>query len=152
MSGLWLVPQLSLIGLAEALTSVGQVEFYYKQFPENMRSVAGSFFFLGLAASGYLNGFLVSIVHRTTEGAATGNWLPEDLNKGRLDYFYYLVVALGVVPSCISVSLYFISVVWLHSCALNLVVPVPESFRHMSHQTPGSKLVTSRWSQKLGGE
>ncbi|KAK2965939.1 hypothetical protein RJ640_005355 [Escallonia rubra] len=99
MSGLWLVPQLSLIGLAEALTSVGQVEFYYKQFPENMRSVAGSFFFLGLAASGYLNGFLVSIVHRTTEGAATGNWLPEDLNKGRLDYFYYLVTALGVVNS-----------------------------------------------------
>ncbi|KAK3013630.1 hypothetical protein RJ639_010256 [Escallonia herrerae] len=99
MSGLWLVPQLSLIGLAEALTSIGQVEFYYKQFPENMRSVAGSFFFLGLAASGYLNGFLVSIVHWTTEGAATRNWLPEDLNKGRLDYFYYLVTALGAVNS-----------------------------------------------------
>ncbi|CAB4319538.1 unnamed protein product [Prunus armeniaca] len=31
---------------------------------------------------------LISIVHRTTEGTATGNW-------GRLDYFYYLIAALG---------------------------------------------------------
>ena len=97
MSGLWLIPQLSLAGLAEAFTAIGQFEFYYKQFPENMRSIAGSFFFCGVAASSYLSGFLVSVVHRTTAGTATGNWLPDDLNKGRLDYFYYLVAALGVM-------------------------------------------------------
>ncbi|CAK9138288.1 unnamed protein product [Ilex paraguariensis] len=97
MSGLWFVPQLVITGIAEAFTSVGQVEFYYKQFPENMRSFAGSLFFCGMAASSYLNSFLVSIVHRTTKGAANGNWLPEDLNKGRLDYFYYLITALGVL-------------------------------------------------------
>ncbi|KAA8540917.1 hypothetical protein F0562_024945 [Nyssa sinensis] len=41
MSALWLIPQFTLAGLAEAFTAVGQVEFYYKQFPENMRSIAG---------------------------------------------------------------------------------------------------------------
>ncbi|VFQ76506.1 unnamed protein product [Cuscuta campestris] len=97
MSALWLVPQLSLAGLSEAFTSIGLVEFYYKQFPENMKSVGGSFFFLGMGASSYLNSFLISIVHRTTESAKTGNWLPEDLNKGRLDYFYFLVTGLGVI-------------------------------------------------------
>lgn len=97
MSGLWLTAQLSLAGLAEAFASVGLVEFYYKQFPENMRSIAGSFFFCGLAGSSYLSGFLVSVVHRTTKNASTGNWLPEDLNKGRLDYFYYLVATLGFI-------------------------------------------------------
>ncbi|XP_016507529.1 protein NRT1/ PTR FAMILY 2.11-like [Nicotiana tabacum] len=97
MSALWLVPQLSLAGLAEAFCAIGQVEFYYKQFPENMRSIAGSFFFLGMAASSYLNSFLISIVHHTTEKAKTGNWLPEDLNKGRLDYFYFLITALGIL-------------------------------------------------------
>ncbi|KAI3454615.1 hypothetical protein Pfo_011278 [Paulownia fortunei] len=97
MSALWLVPQLSLAGLAEAFSSIGQVEFFYKQFPENMRSIAGSFFFCGMAAANYLNGFLISIVHRATEGSSGGNWLPEDLNKGRLDYFYYLVAALCVL-------------------------------------------------------
>nr|DAD34781.1 TPA_asm: hypothetical protein HUJ06_005421 [Nelumbo nucifera] len=97
MSGLWLVPQLTLAGLSEAFDSIGQIEFYYKQFPENMRSIAGSMFFCVMAMSSYLNGFLVSVVHKTTAGAATGNWLPEDLNKGRLDYFYYMIAALGTL-------------------------------------------------------
>ncbi|KAK4350491.1 hypothetical protein RND71_029804 [Anisodus tanguticus] len=42
MSALWLVPQLSLAGLAEAFCAIGQVEFNYKQFPENMKSIAGA--------------------------------------------------------------------------------------------------------------
>ncbi|KVI06368.1 protein NRT1/ PTR FAMILY 2.9-like [Cynara cardunculus var. scolymus] len=97
MSAFWLIPQLSLAGFAESFTSIGLVEFYYKQFPENMRSVAGAFFFCGMAASSYLNGFLVTMIHRMTEGAGSGNWLPEDLNKGRLDYFYFLITVMGVL-------------------------------------------------------
>ncbi|KAJ0959997.1 hypothetical protein J5N97_000253 [Dioscorea zingiberensis] len=84
MSGFWLVPQLALAGLAEAFTAIGQVEFYYKQFPENMRSIAGSLFFCGMAGSSYLSGFLIAIVHRTTEGLQLEISLPEDLNKGDL--------------------------------------------------------------------
>ncbi|KAK4437113.1 protein NRT1/ PTR FAMILY 2.11 [Sesamum alatum] len=94
MSAMWLVPQLALGGLAEAFNAIGQIEFYYKQFPENMRSIAGAFFFCGSAVSNYAYSFLISVVHRMTEGSSTGNWLPEDMNKGRLDYFYYLVAAL----------------------------------------------------------
>ncbi|KAA8548020.1 hypothetical protein F0562_004449 [Nyssa sinensis] len=98
MSALWLVPQLALAGLSEGFNSIGQIEFYYKQFPENMRSIAGSFFFCGMAGSSYLSGFLVSVVHRITAGSgSTGDWLPEDLNKGKLDYFYYMIAALGVL-------------------------------------------------------
>ncbi|PSS07870.1 Protein NRT1/ PTR FAMILY 2.11 like [Actinidia chinensis var. chinensis] len=108
MPALWLVPQVSLAGLAEAFMAIGQVEFYYKQFPENMRSIAGSFFFCGMAASSYLSGFLVSIVHHTTNGAGTTDWLPEDLNKGRLEYFYYLVAGLGAI----NLGYFFVCSVW----------------------------------------
>ncbi|XP_057460162.1 protein NRT1/ PTR FAMILY 2.9-like [Actinidia eriantha] len=108
MPALWLVPQVSLAGLAEAFMAIGQVEFYYKQFPENMRSIAGSFFFCGMAASSYLSGFLVSIVHHTTHGAGTADWLPEDLNKGRLEYFYYLVAGLGAI----NLGYFFVCSVW----------------------------------------
>ncbi|MCL7034299.1 hypothetical protein MKW94_027650 [Papaver nudicaule] len=97
MSALWLIPQLSISGLADAFSIVGQVEFYYKQFPENMKSMGMSAYLLGFTVASYASGFMVSIVHQTTEGAATGNWLPEDLNKGRLDYFYYIIAAIGVV-------------------------------------------------------
>lgn len=94
MSGLWLVPPLAIAGLAEAFMSVGQVEFYYKQFPENMRSISGSLFFCGMAMSSYLNSFLVTVVHQITKKGKSGDWLPEDLNKGRLDYFYFVVAGL----------------------------------------------------------
>ncbi|XP_061358856.1 protein NRT1/ PTR FAMILY 2.9-like [Gastrolobium bilobum] len=97
MSALWLIPQLALAGLAETFSAVGQVELYYKQFPENMRSIAGSLFFCGMAGSSYLSTFLISLVHQITAKSATGNWLPEDLNKGRLDLFYYMIAALEVM-------------------------------------------------------
>ncbi|KAI3908944.1 hypothetical protein MKW92_048162 [Papaver armeniacum] len=87
MPGFWFIPQLTVMGLW----------FYYKQFPENMRSIGMSTYILGMSVGNYLCGFLVSIVHQTTEGASTGNWLPEDLNKGRLDYFYYMMTLLQLV-------------------------------------------------------
>lgn len=97
MSGLWFIPQLVLCGLAEAFASVGQVEFYYKQFPENMRSIAGSLFFCVMAGSSYLSTFLISVVHSVTPNTSTGNWIPEDLNKGRVDYYYYLIAAIELL-------------------------------------------------------
>ncbi|CAO2818645.1 unnamed protein product [Amaranthus hypochondriacus] len=94
MSSFWLVFPLALAGLGEAFMAIGQVEFYYKQFPENMRSIAGSIFFLGIGMSSYVSSFLISIVHKTTKKTTSGDWLAEDLNKGRLDNFYYLIAVL----------------------------------------------------------
>ncbi|KAL9343531.1 hypothetical protein Peur_063962 [Populus x canadensis] len=97
LSAMWLIPQLSLSGLSEGFNYIAQIEFYYKQFPENMRSIAGSSFFAGIAISNYLSGFLVTIVHRITSGSKSGDWLDDDLNKGKLDYFYYMIVGLGIL-------------------------------------------------------
>ncbi|KAL8547341.1 hypothetical protein ACS0TY_006894 [Phlomoides rotata] len=97
MSGNLLIPQLAVAGLAEAFFVIGLVEFFYKQFPENMRSFGGSFMFLGAAMASYLSSFLISIVHKVTQKGENSNWLAEDLNMGKLDNFYYLVAVLQVV-------------------------------------------------------
>nr|GMC75862.1 protein NRT1/ PTR FAMILY 2.11-like [Ipomoea batatas] len=97
LSGNWLIPQLVLAGLSEAFAVIGQVEFFYKQFPENMRSFAGSCLFCGFAIASYLSSFLISIVDSATRKPDRESWLAEDLNKGRLDYFYYMVAALEVI-------------------------------------------------------
>ncbi|KAM7279342.1 hypothetical protein ACFE04_006476 [Oxalis oulophora] len=70
------------------------MEFYYQQLPENMRSVAGALYFCGMATASYVDGVLVSSVHEKTKGGL-GDWLAEDLNKGKLEYYYYLVASLG---------------------------------------------------------
>lgn len=93
MSAYWLVPQLALIGLAEGFTFIGENELFYKQCPENMRSMASSFVLAGVAGSSYLSSFLSSIVQKATKQS----WLAEDLNKGRLDYFFYLIAGLEVL-------------------------------------------------------
>jgi len=97
MSAMWLIPQLSLAGVAEAFAAIGQMEFYYKQFPENMRSFAGSIFYVGGGVSSYLGSFLIATVHRTTQNSSGGNWLAEDLNKGRLDLFYFMIAGILAV-------------------------------------------------------
>jgi hypothetical protein len=40
---------------------------------------------------------LISTVHKISLRAQTGDWLPEDLNKGRLEYLYYMITALGIL-------------------------------------------------------
>ncbi|CAM8936886.1 unnamed protein product [Rhodiola kirilowii] len=107
-SALWLVPQLTLAGLSEAFTIIGHVEFYYKQFPENMRSIGGSFTFVGMALGSYLSSILISLIDRATGGTGSESWLAEDLNKGRLDYFYYMVGFMGVL----NLALFLVCAKW----------------------------------------
>lgn len=94
MSGLWLAPQLVLSGLSEAFAIIGENEFFYQQCPENMRSIAMALVFVGIAGSSYLSTFLSSIVESITSKSNGESWLAEDLNKARLDYFYYLIAIL----------------------------------------------------------
>jgi dipeptide/tripeptide permease len=94
MSSFWMVPQLMILGLAEAFNLISQIEFYYKEIPEHMRSVAGALAFCNLALGNYLSGFITAIVHRTTGDGQ--NWLAQDLNQGRLDLFYWTIAGIGV--------------------------------------------------------
>jgi peptide/histidine transporter 3/4 len=93
-----LVPQQMLAGLSEGFAIIGQVDFYYKQFPENMRSVAGALLSLGFAIASYASGLMVSVVHRTTGGRdGRPDWLAQDLNQGRVDLYYLLIAAMAAV-------------------------------------------------------
>ncbi|KAK9675779.1 hypothetical protein RND81_11G030600 [Saponaria officinalis] len=96
MSVMWLIPQLVMLGLAEAFNFIAQIEFYNKQFPENMRSMATSLFFCTVAGANYLSTAVVSMVHGLTGGHGRPDWLTNDLNQGRVDYFYYLLGIMGV--------------------------------------------------------
>ncbi|XP_062202214.1 protein NRT1/ PTR FAMILY 2.11-like isoform X1 [Phragmites australis] len=98
MSCFMLVPQQLLAGLSEAFAVIGQVEFYYKQFPENMRSVAGALLFLGFALASYASGLMITVVHQTTGGSGgRPDWLAQDLNQGRVDLYYLLIAAMAAV-------------------------------------------------------
>lgn len=98
ISVFWLVPQYSLHGIAEAFMSVGHLEFLYDQAPESMRSTATALFWTANSIGNYVSTLLVTLVHKFSAGRNGSNWLPDDnLNKGKLEYFYWLITLLQVV-------------------------------------------------------
>lgn len=102
MSAFWYVPQISLMGLGEGFVYIGQIELFYKEFPENMRSIAASVLLCGVAVASYLASFLNEIVRKaTTTGrrarTTSRDWLAQDLNSAKLDYFFYLLAALELI-------------------------------------------------------
>ncbi|XP_050224423.1 protein NRT1/ PTR FAMILY 3.1 [Mercurialis annua] len=98
ISVFWLVPQYSLHGIAEAFMSIGHLEFFYDQAPESMRSSAMALFWTAISVGNYVSTLLVTLVHKFSAGPNGTNWLPDDnLNKGKLEYFYWLITILQVV-------------------------------------------------------
>ncbi|XVF03412.1 hypothetical protein REPUB_Repub04eG0259200 [Reevesia pubescens] len=98
ISVFWLVPQYSLHGIAEAFMSIGHLEFFYDQSPESMRSTAMALFWTAISVGNYMSTLLVSLVHKFSAKPDGSNWLPDNnLNKGKLEYFYWLITGLQVV-------------------------------------------------------
>ncbi|KAJ7544429.1 hypothetical protein O6H91_09G079300 [Diphasiastrum complanatum] len=104
ISAFWLVPQFCLLGLAESFVLIGQLELYYDQFPENMRSLAGALFSSSHAVGSYSSTIIVEIIQKFSGKAGNsrlhghqGGWFSNNLNRGHLDYFYWLLGSLGAI-------------------------------------------------------
>lgn len=97
MSIMWQVPQYFLIGCAEVFTFIGQLEFFYEQAPDAMRSLCSALSLTTVALGNYLSSLLVTIV--TSISTKNGNlgWIPDNLNRGHLHYFFWLLTVLSVL-------------------------------------------------------
>lgn len=96
LSVFWLVPQYCLYGLGDSFHAVGQLEFLYDQLPDNMRSVAGGVFWCSAGIGHYAGTIILQLVHRFTGTPGHADWLADDLNRGHLDYFFYLLTVLEI--------------------------------------------------------
>ncbi|KAL1543537.1 protein NRT1/ PTR FAMILY 8.1-like [Salvia divinorum] len=93
----WQVPQYFLVGCAEVFTFVGQLEFYYDQAPDAMRSLCSALCLTTTALGNYLCTFLVTVVTKVTTRDGRLGWIPDNLNRGHLDYFFWLLALLSFV-------------------------------------------------------
>ncbi|MCD9637889.1 hypothetical protein HAX54_021430 [Datura stramonium] len=97
MTIFWQVPQYFLIGCAEVFTFIGQLEFFYEQAPDAMRSLCSALSLTTVALGNYLSSMLVTIVMKITTKNGKPGWIPDNLNYGHIDYFYYLLAVLSVL-------------------------------------------------------
>lgn len=97
MSIYWLVPQYLIVGIALVFEIVGQMDFFYTELSDGMRSVGISLPLVCRGLGNYASTLLVTIVtHRTTQGGKLG-WIPRNLNQGHIDYFYWTLAVLMAV-------------------------------------------------------
>ena len=97
LSILWQIPQYFLVGAAEVFTFIGQLEFFYDQSPDAMRSLCSAYALLTTALGNYLSSFIVTVVAAVSGGGSgsDGGWIPDNLNEGHLDYFFWLLAGLS---------------------------------------------------------
>ncbi|KAH1123396.1 hypothetical protein J1N35_006556 [Gossypium stocksii] len=97
MSIFWQVPQYFIIGCAEVFTFIGQLEFFYEQAPDAMRSLRSALSLTTAALGNYLSTFLVKIVADFSTRDGDYGWIPDNLNYGHLHYFFWLLAVLSVL-------------------------------------------------------
>ncbi|CAL4913447.1 unnamed protein product [Urochloa decumbens] len=104
MSILWQIPQYSLVGAAEVFTAIGQLEFFYDQGPDAMRSLCSAFALLTGSMGSYVSSIILTLVsYITTQGGGPG-WIPDNLNEGHLDRFFWLITGISFANLMVFIS------------------------------------------------
>lgn len=92
---LWQAPQYVLVGVGEVFTTIGQLDFFYSQAPPAMKTVCTALGLLAIAAGDYLSSFVLTAVQWATVTDERAGWIPDDLNEGHLDRFFWMMFGLG---------------------------------------------------------
>ncbi|KAG6555170.1 hypothetical protein Mapa_003209 [Marchantia paleacea] len=95
LSIFWLLPQYVLEGLGEVFTSVGQLEFFYDQAPDGMRTLGTALYVSNFGVAVFFNSLLTTLVNHIT---GDSRWIhANNLNRGHLNYYYWLLAAMASV-------------------------------------------------------
>uniref|UniRef100_A0A8R7U2V6 Peptide transporter PTR2 n=1 Tax=Triticum urartu TaxID=4572 RepID=A0A8R7U2V6_TRIUA len=97
VSILWQVPAYVMQGTAGVFTGIGMVEFFYDEAPYTMKSLCAAFSQLAVASAAYFNALVFSVVAVATKHGGAPGWIPDNLNEGHLDYFFWMMAALSLL-------------------------------------------------------
>ncbi|KAL6867538.1 hypothetical protein ACP4OV_015562 [Aristida adscensionis] len=95
MTVLWQGPQYFLIGVGEVFSLIGLNEFFYEEAPDAMRSLCLAFSLANVSAGNYLSSFILSLVPVFTAGGGNPGWIPDNLNEGHLDRYFWMMAGLS---------------------------------------------------------
>jgi dipeptide/tripeptide permease len=125
-----LLPQFVLMGAADAFLVVGQIELFYDQAPESMKSLGTAMSLAAYGAGSFLSSAVLTLVDRVTaSGGSSTPWVGNDLNASRLDRYYAFLAALAAANLAAFLVL---------SCRYNYRAEAAEEIE-VAHQAAGAE-------------
>jgi solute carrier family 15 (peptide/histidine transporter), member 3/4 len=97
LSIMWQVPVYLLHGAGEVFGTIGVTEFFYDHAPESMKSLCAAFGHVAVATGSYFNSLLLGLVAIATTRKGAPGWIPDNLNQGHLDYFFWMMATLSLL-------------------------------------------------------
>jgi peptide/histidine transporter 3/4 len=90
----WQLPQYFFMAGAEVFCYIAQLEFFYAEAPDTLKSTCTSLSLLTIALGSYMSSFIYAIVAAFTAAADSPGWISDNLNQGHLDYFFWTMAAM----------------------------------------------------------
>ncbi|KAK7394116.1 hypothetical protein VNO78_14635 [Psophocarpus tetragonolobus] len=114
LSIFWQIPQYVLVGASEVFMYVGQLEFFNGQAPDGIKSFGSSLCMASISLGNYVSSMLVYMVMGITARGEKTGWIPNNLNVGHMDRFFFLVAVL----TALDFGLYLFCARWYKSINL----------------------------------
>lgn len=93
MSVFWLGFQYAIFGAADMFTLIGLLEFFYAESSAGMKSLSTAISWCSVAFGYFTSTVVVEVVNKVS-----GGWLASNnLNRDKLNYFYWLLSGISVV-------------------------------------------------------
>ncbi|XP_010089930.2 protein NRT1/ PTR FAMILY 4.5 [Morus notabilis] len=93
ISVFWLGLQYAIFGAADMFSVVGLLEFFYEESSDGMKSLSTAISWCSIAFGYFLSSVVVEVVNKVS-----GGWLASNnLNRDKLNYFYWLLSVLSVL-------------------------------------------------------
>lgn len=92
---LWQAPQYFLLDAVEIFTFIRKLEFFYDQTSDAVRSLCSVLSLLTSSLGNYMSFLISTIVTFLTTIGRQVRWISNNLNKGHLDYFFWLLAGLS---------------------------------------------------------
>lgn len=105
------IPQYVLVGASEVFMYVGQLEFFNGQAPDGIKSFGSSLCMASISLGNYVSSMLVYMVMGITARGQRPGWIPNNLNVGHMDRFFFLLAVL----TALDFVLYLLCARWYKS-------------------------------------
>ncbi|WOL12770.1 protein NRT1/ PTR FAMILY 4.6 isoform X1 [Canna indica] len=102
MSVLWLLPQFFFLGVVDVTSFVGLLEFFNSEAPSGMKSIGTAIFWCTLGLASFFGTITIELANKASRDGADGRgWIEgNNLNKGHLDRFYWLLCVMQLLALC----------------------------------------------------